>query len=114
MSNYLGIASRALERWQAHAQREPEGVAKLVEAVPPVESWPESLLDLARERAAQTGDAAVARQEVWVSWCEWKARELNRIFDEHGCPGQGRASSNITAAIVADGWEKQARRERRR
>jgi hypothetical protein len=64
--------------------------------------------------AAQTGDAEDAPQTVWISWYEGKARQLNRIFDEHGCPGQGRTSSNITAAIVADGREKQARRERRR
>jgi hypothetical protein len=39
MIEYLGIAQQALERWQTHAQREPEAVAKLAETVPPVESW---------------------------------------------------------------------------
>jgi hypothetical protein len=111
MSDYLGIANRVLEHWQAHAQREPGSVAKLAETVPPVESWPDSLLDLARERGAQTGDSETAREEVWISWCEWKAREMNRLFQEHGLteqPGQ------IKLETIKDGLERGERRERRR
>jgi hypothetical protein len=107
MSDYLGIANRVLERWQAHAQREPGSVAKLAETVPPVESWPDSLLDLAHERAARTGDAEDARQEVWISWCEWKAREMNRLFLEHGLTGE---PGRITAETVRDEMERAAHR----
>ena len=111
MSDYLGIANRVLERWQAKAQCEPEAVAKLAETVPPVESWPESLLDLARERVAQTGDSETAREEVWISWCEWKAREMNRLFQKHGLTGQ---PGQIKPETIQDGMERGARRERRR
>ena len=111
MSDYLGIANRLLERWQAHAQREPGSVAKLAETVPPVESWPESLLDLARERAAQTGDAEDARQEVWISWFEWKAREMNRLFQEHGLTGQ---PGQIKPETIQDGVERGTQRDRKR
>ena len=79
--------------------------------VPPLEAWPESLADRAGA-GAQTGDAEAARQEVWLSWCEWKARELNRIFNEHGCRGISRDASGITAATVTDGMEKHCRRRK--
>jgi hypothetical protein len=41
-----------------------------------------------------------------VPYAEWKARELNRIFAEHGSGGAGR----ITAATVTDGLMKAANR----
>jgi hypothetical protein len=109
----LGVAIEALR------QNRDAALAALTSGesnatIPALETWPESLRDLAEERGRQTGDSETAREGVWISWCEWKARELNRVFDECGFPGQGRTSSNITAAIVADGREKQARRERRR
>jgi hypothetical protein len=111
MSDYLGIANRVLERWQADAQREPGSVTKLAETVPPVESWPESLLDLAREWAAQTGDAEEAREEVWMSWCEWKAREMNRLFQEHGLTGQ---PGQIKPETIQDGLERGAQQKSKR
>jgi hypothetical protein len=76
----------------------------------PVESWPESLLDLARERVAQTGDSETAREEVWISWCEWKAREMNRLFQEHGLMGQ---PGQIKPKTTQDGMERAARRRSR-
>jgi hypothetical protein len=82
--------------------------------VPPLEAWPESLADLAGERTAQTGDAEVAREEVWISYCEFLARGLNRIFDEHGSHGPGRKPANITAVTVQDGMERGVRRESKR
>jgi hypothetical protein len=77
--------------------------------VPPVEAWPESLLDLARERAAHTGDVEAARKEVWISYMEWKARQLNQIFNEHGNHGTGRKPASISWATVQHGMERAAR-----
>jgi len=82
--------------------------------IPPAEAWPESLADLARERAAQTGDPEAARQEVWISWCEWKARELNRIFEEHGNHGLGRKPADIKPETVQDGMERAVPRRNKR
>jgi hypothetical protein len=48
-----------------------------------------------------------ARQEVWLSSAESKARERNSIFDERGTGGAGQ----ITAATVRDGLEKEANGE---
>jgi|GEM_PF-2363578 hypothetical protein len=75
-------------------------------AAPPAECWPESLRELADERAAASGNLAAARKEVWISWCEWKARELNRLFLEQGATGQ---PGRITADTVRDGERKRLR-----
>jgi hypothetical protein len=50
--------------------------------IPPLERWPESLRELADERAV------AARKEVWISWAEWKAQALNRLFREQGTLAQ--------------------------
>jgi hypothetical protein len=42
----------------------------------------------AREPVAQTGDSETAREGIWIFWCECKAREMNRLFQEHGLMGQ--------------------------
>jgi hypothetical protein len=109
MSDYMGVAQRALERWQSQLQPEPGATIPPSESktIPPAEVWPESLADLATERAAQTADAETARAEVWLSWAEWRATELNRLFKEHGLTGQ---PGRIMAAIVQHGLEKMARR----
>ena len=42
-----------------------------------------------------------------VSYCEWKAAELNELFRQHGTAGPGR----ISAATVMDGLLKQCRKK---
>jgi hypothetical protein len=61
---------------------------KLFSDPPPIEQWPESLLDLADEVSVASGDAEGARRQVWLCWYEWKARMLNRLFLEQGVTGQ--------------------------
>jgi hypothetical protein len=78
--------------------------------IPALETWPESLRDLAEERG-RTGNSETAREEVWISWCEWKAGELNRIFQEHGLTGQ---PGRIKPETIRDDMERAARRERTR
>jgi hypothetical protein len=73
---------------------------RLLSGPPPIEQWPESLLDLADEVSAASGDAEGARRQVWMSWHEWKARMLNRLFLEQGVTGQ---PGRITAATVRHG-----------
>lgn len=69
-------------------------------AIPPSECWPESLRELADERAAASADPEAERRGVWLSWAEWKARELNRLFLEQGATGN---LGNITAATIRRG-----------
>ena len=68
--------------------------------IPPAECWPESPKELADERAAESGDPEGARKEVWISWYEWKARELNRLFLDQGVT---RGPSGISAETVRHG-----------
>jgi hypothetical protein len=83
-----------------------EAVATSEAIPPPIESWPESLLDLTQERAAQIGDTQAAREEIWISWCEWKARELNRLLQEHGLTGQ---PGRIRPETIRNGVERAPR-----
>src|SRR5271169_2625323 len=55
--------------------------------VPLPEAWPESLHQLAEEHGKKTGDAEAAREEIWVSYTEFLAQRLNRLFDEWGTHG---------------------------
>ncbi len=64
------------------------------------EGWPESLRELADERAATSAEPETARREVWLSWVEWRAMALNRLFQEQGVTGQ---PGKITAATVEHG-----------
>ena len=68
--------------------------------IPPIERWPEPLRELADERAAASTEPEAVRREVWLSWAEWKARELNRLFEEQGT---SRQPSQITGATVQHG-----------
>jgi hypothetical protein len=68
--------------------------------VPPATRWPQSLSELAVEVGHRSGDAEGARREVWLDWCEWKARMLNRLFQEQGVTGQ---PGRITGATVRHG-----------
>lgn len=72
-------------------------------AIPPAQAWPESLRELAEERATVSANPDAARKEVWISWCEWKARELNRLFLDQGVTGQ---PGRITAETVRDGQRR--------
>jgi hypothetical protein len=88
--DYLEIASRALERWQTRGNRDPN--------TPNAE--PAGSLELQREGNSASIEPDGGRSERWLSWAEWKARELNRLFLEHGLMGQiGR----ITAETVRHG-----------
>jgi hypothetical protein len=60
-----------------------------------------------QERGRQTGDSKTAREGVWISWCEWKARALNLLFLEHGLTGE---PGRITSETVRDGTKRAARR----
>ncbi|HEY6343227.1 MAG TPA: hypothetical protein VIY49_17165 [Bryobacteraceae bacterium] len=84
--------------------------AKESGAVPPAEAWPQSLDELAQERGKQTGDIVTARKEIWISYEEFLACQLNRLFDELGTPGPGQTRSKITAATVRHGMERATRR----
>jgi hypothetical protein len=59
--DYLEIAARALECLQARPEPD-RGLPTAPNAV----------------RSATTGEAG----EVWISYYEWKAREMNRLFQE--------------------------------
>ena len=74
-------------------------------AIPPPAKWPQSLSELAAEVGQHSGDTEAARRDVWMDWCEWKARMLNCLFQEQGVTGQ---PGRITAATVEHG-EKQER-----
>jgi hypothetical protein len=89
----LEIASDALRR---NRQAALEAVSDAA-AIPPLTRWPESLRDLAREHATASGDHEAARREVWLSWAQWKAQTLNRLFQGQGLTGQ---PGRITAATV--------------
>lgn len=96
--------SEVLERaFRALDELTGKPVAEKVPEVVPSEGWPESLKELADERAARSGNPEAARREVWLSWAEWKARELNRLFQEHGTSGQ---PGGVTAATVRHGERK--------
>ena len=93
----LDRAFRALDELvgKPPAEEVPQGV--------PSECWPESLKELADERAAASAEPEAARLEVWLDWAEWKARELNRLFLEEGVTGQ---PGNITADTIRHGERK--------
>jgi hypothetical protein len=76
---------------------------KLLSEPPPIEQWPESLLDMADEVSPASGDTEGARRQAWMSWYEWKARMLNRLFLEQGVTGQ---PGRITAETVRHGERK--------
>jgi hypothetical protein len=97
--DYVEIATRALERWQTHAELAPQTQkAELA-------CSPESLRELADERAAESGEPETAPREVWLSWAEWKARDLNRIFQERGLTGQpGRINAETVRRGELGAW----------
>src|SRR5579863_9435065 len=64
------------------------GRSPKIEAVPPASEWPQSLSELAAEVGQRSGNPEAARREVWLSWSEWKAAALNRLFHEQGTSGQ--------------------------
>lgn len=80
---------------------------RLLSEPPPPERWPESLLEMADEVAVLSSDTEAGRQ-VWISWSEWKARSLNRLFHEQGVTGQ---PGHVTAATVRHG--ERSRRQQR-
>jgi hypothetical protein len=110
MANYLEMARRALAAMAVPEKADPRDVTEaevrstmLVTEVPPINEWPQSLSDLAAEVGQHSGDPEAARREVWTDWAEWKARVLNRLFQEQGVTGQ---PGRITAATVRHGERK--------
>jgi len=83
----------------------PEAL-RLLGGNPPAGHWPESLRELADEVSNATGDPERAQREVWMSWYEWKAAALNRLFQEQGVTGQ---PGRIPAATVRHGERKPGR-----
>jgi hypothetical protein len=61
---------------------------RLLSEPPQPEHWPDSLLGMADEVSVAVGDADAGRRRVWMSWCEWKAGALNKLFLERGATGQ--------------------------
>ena len=113
MARYLEVARQVLaaiavsekavttaEKQAAVLSRcEPPGID-----IGPPENWPQSLAELAAEVGQRSGDQEAARREVWMSWCEWKAAALNRLFQEQGTSGQ---PGRITAATIEHGEKKE-------
>ncbi len=66
---------------------------------PPLEQRPQPLRELADEQVVASGDRQ-ATGEVWLSWPEWKATMLNRLFQEQGLT---REPGHITAETVRHG-----------
>lgn len=140
MIDYLDIARQALERWHAQAQPAPrtDGVSRSVRpaapesvAIPAIELWPESLKELARECGEQTRNPEAAKAEVWISYSEFLAARLNKLFDEHGRHGphcqqnrapdeqcleryhRSRPPANVRPETIRDGIEHATRPGRR-
>lgn len=77
-------------------------------------------LEAAFETLRQNRNAALAHlageselpaafTETPISYQEWKARELNRLFDELGVPGPSRPASGIKAETLRHGVERETR-----
>jgi hypothetical protein len=89
-----------LARW---ANGETLPVSNLERSAPDIGAEP-GKAESADEEMAQAG----ARSDLeGVPWAEWKARALNRIFQEHGLTGK---PGRITAETIRDGLERAARR----
>lgn len=57
-----------------------------------------------REESIQSGVDCASKQERVMSWAEWQAATLNRLFLEQGLTGQ---SGRITADTIRHGQRKQ-------
>jgi hypothetical protein len=88
--DYVEIASRVLERWHVQVQPNP----------PQPVSRPKKVEQGANRPTELSAEPGTARREVWISWYEWKARELNRLFQNQGLTGQ---PGRITAETVRRG-----------
>lgn len=92
MIDYLEIASRALEQFQTR---------------PELDRAPAALMDSEHVAASPDPSPDPESGKVWISWFEWKARELNRLF-RMSC-----RSGNITAETVRDGIEREGQGKRK-
>ena len=104
MANYLEAAREVLAAMSGGGARRPK-IGGPESIVAPVPEWPQSLSELAAEVGQRSGDPEAARCEVWMDWCEWQARRLNRLFQEQGVTGK---PGRITAATVRHGELKRA------
>jgi hypothetical protein len=89
MIDYLAIATRVLERWQTQAEPDPSPALS-----------PETTGQMAKAGAVASAESEAARHDVWISWYEWKAKELNQLFLAQGVAGQ---PGRITAETVRHG-----------
>jgi hypothetical protein len=98
----LALPSKIEDASEAQAPVEPANStdAGRLAALEPAISEFRKHFEITRVRVAGPEDRA-------IPYSDWKARELNRIFAEHGTGGAGR----ITAATVRDGLEKEANKE---
>jgi hypothetical protein len=82
-----------LERPAEEGPMPPAPPAAVQACSPAASTWAEG-------RAQEPGASEGAEHEQGVSWAEWKAAALNRLFQEQGVTGQ---PGRITAATVRDG-----------
>lgn len=91
MANYLQMALRALTRMK-------ESTVSFPRVSSPDMTMPEGEGPDAERPNVTTG--VKAADEAGVPWAEWRAAELNRLFQEQGLTGQ---PGRITAATVRHG-----------
>ena len=82
----LGRLGPAIQTLRQNREASLRAVAEA--AMPKPADWPQSPAELADEIAERTGEPAAARREVWLSWAEWKAAMLNKLFLEQGVLGE--------------------------
>lgn len=97
---HLECAIETLRRDRDAALRALTGTERDAPRIPPPGLWPKSLSELAAEIGRRSGNTGAAEAEVWMSWCEWKAAALNRLFQQQGGTGQ---PGRITTATVRHG-----------
>ena len=80
MTDYVEIAKQSLGRWQTRPEPESgnDGITNTAAPLEEISELPQAL----RCNSEDT------RREVWLSWAEWKAQSLNRLFQEQGLTGQ--------------------------
>lgn len=106
MESYLDIARRVIKEQQQSAELALEMPCPEPEGVPRHESVlkGQGIKVLGSSGSAMPCPTNSEDEPVGVPWAEWKAAELNRLFQQQGLTGElGR----ITPATVRDGERKE-------